>query len=1003
MKNLTLIVTILFAPLMLMAQIPFSGIVKDAKSGEPLIGVSILIEGTPSGTITDVNGKFTLSVPHGNAKLQVSYIGYKTESIALKGQKFIIIDLIEDLQTLDEVVVVGYGVQKKETLVGSISTVKADALVSVPASNLTQTLAGKASGLAIVQPSGEIGRDEAQIFIRGKATFENNNAQPLIIVDGIIQESFAQIDPNEVESINILKDASATAVYGVKGANGVIIVTTKRGVSGKAQVSFSAQMAINSPMRLHTPIEGYRTAILRNKADDDAGYISSYSGNQLMNWRTKASPYTEPDVDWMNEIMKSTSLQQQYNVNVRGGTQTVRYFLSGGYFDQDSPFKNDKITNFNRFNFRSNLDIDVTRDLSVSLNMGARVENRRYPYTMYWNSWNIYHDAFAQSGIKYPVYNMDGSYAPNNLQSRIKDSGEGTDKRTVVEIALNAEYKMDWLLKGLAIKGQVAYDDNTKHAKLYVKTPAIYDYMYATDTYILKTPARPLKYDWDDVGNARKVYWEGALTYNRDFGQHNINALVLFNRLLRGNEAEQYYATQGLVGRFAYNYAQTYLAEINFGLNGSENFAPNKRYGLFPAFSVGWIVSKEKFWQQSGINNIMNNFKFRASRGWVGNDRSWAYIKEKGIAEEQRFIYLQQYLYSGDQGGYMFGDTRVEGIKSLTIANPDVTWEKSRKINVGIETGFFDNLITLNAEYFHEYRKDILAESENIPSYFGATPVPSNIGKIKNQGVEIEIAFNKQINNEFSYFIKGNFSFARNKIIEKGSAKGVLPYQRPEGFAIDTPLKYITEGYFQSYEDIENSISQLGITGNVEVRPGDLKYKDVNGDKIIDIYDRIRTGFPTTPEIQYGLNVGFTWKGFDVSALFQGTANVSFNKDWEIMWAFSNNDNVFPRHWYYWSPEIGDERAQYTKLYGKYQNNEAGADYTLSDGSYIRFKNLDVGYTFPSVWTKKAFINNLRIYMSALNLVTWSKEKGLDPDNRDGRGGTMPPMRSVNFGININF
>ncbi|WP_455584049.1 SusC/RagA family TonB-linked outer membrane protein [Bacteroides sp.] len=1003
MKKIISIVTMLLVPLMLMAQVSLSGVVKDAKSGEPLIGVSILIEGTSSGTVTDFDGKFKLSVPNGDVKLTVSYIGYRTETVATKGQRSIIISLSEDTQTLDEVVVVGYGVQKKETLVGSISTVKSDALVSVPASNLTQTLAGKASGLAIVQSSGEIGRDEAQIFIRGKATFESNSAQPLIIVDGVIQESFAQIDPNEVESINILKDASATAVYGVKGANGVIIVTTKRGITGKAQVSFSAQMALNTPMRLHKPIEGYRTAILRDEMDDNAGVLSRYSVTQLMNWRTKASPYTEPDVDWMDEIMKSSSMQQQYNINVRGGTRTVRYFLSGGYFDQDSPFKNDKITNFNRFNFRSNLDIDVTRDLSVSLNMGARIENRKYPNSMYWNSWEIYHGAFSQSGIKYPVYNMDGSYAPNNLHALLKDSGSGADKRTVMEVALNAEYKLDWLLKGLAIKGQVAYDDNTKHAKLYTQTPAVYEYMYPTDSYILKNPARPLKYDWDDVGNARKLYWEGAVTYTRDFGKHNINALLLFNQLLRGNEAEQYYATQGLVGRLTYNYAQTYLAEINFGLNGSENFAPNKRYGLFPAFSLGWIVSKEKFWQESGINNVFNHLKIRGSLGWVGNDRSWAYIKEKNAAEEQRFIYLQQYLYSGDNGGYMFGDNKVEGIRSLTIANPDVTWEKSRKINIGIETGFFNNLLTLNAEYFHEFRKDILAESENIPSYFGATAVPSNIGRIKNQGVEIEIAHNNQLSNEFSYFVKGNFSFARNKIIERGTAKGVLPYQRAEGFAIDTPLKYITEGFFQSFEEIENSPSQLGITGNVEVRPGDLKYRDINGDGIIDIYDQIRTGFPTTPEIQYGLNVGFTWKGFDVSALFQGTANVSYDKNWEIMWAFSNNDNVFPRHWYYWTPEMGDAAAQYTQLYGKYYNNEAGADYTLSDGSYVRFKNLDVGYTFPEEWTKKVFINNLRIYVSALNLVTWSKEKGLDPDNRHGRGADMPPMRSVNFGININF
>lgn len=1003
MKKIILLITMQLVPLFVMAQVSLTGIVKDANSGESLIGVTVMVEGTTVGTVTDVDGKFMLSVPNDNVKLLVSYIGYKTEKVAVKGQKFITVKLSEDSQTLDEVVVVGYGVQRKETLVGSISSVKADDLVGVPASNLTQTLAGKASGLAIVQSSGEIGRDEAQIFIRGKATFESNSAQPLIIIDGIMQESFAQIDPNEVESINILKDASATAVYGVKGANGVIIVTTKRGVTGKAQVSFSGQMALNYPMRLHEPIDGYRTALLRNELDDNTGSQSRYTASQLMNWRTKASPYTEPDVNWMDEIMKTSSIQQQYNVNVRGGTQTVRYFLSGGYFDQNSPFKNDNITKFNRFNFRSNLDIDVTSDLSLSLNMGARIENRRYPSSIFYSSWEVYRAAFAQSGIKYPMYNMDGSYAPNNIIANLEESGTGTDKRTVMEIALNAEYKMDWLLKGLAVKVQVAYDDNSNHTTMYTQSPGIYEYIYPTDAYIEKQPARPLHYDWDDVHNSRKIYWEGAVTYNREFRKHNISGLLLFNQLLRGTDAEQFYATQGLVGRLTYNYGHKYLAEVNFGLNGSENFAPKKRYGMFPAFSLGWIVSKERFWQESNIVNVMNNFKIRSSLGWVGNDRSWAYVKGKNAVEEQRFIYLQQYYYGGDKGGYMFGDNKIEGIMSPTIANPDVTWEKSRKFNLGIETGFLNNLITMNADYFHEYRTDILTENESVPSYFGATPVPSNIGKIKNQGVEIDIAHNYQVNKDFSYFVKGNFSFARNKIIEKGTAKGVLPYQRPEGFAIDTPLKYVTEGYFQNFEEIENSPSQLGITGNMEVRPGDLKYKDINKDGIIDIYDQIRTGFPTTPEIQYGLNVGFAWKGFDVSVLFQGTAKVSYDKNWEIMWAFSNNDNVFPRHWAYWTPETGDAQAQYTQLYGKYFNNEAGADYTLSDGRYIRLKNVDVGYTFPSEWTKKAMMNNIRIYMSALNLVTWSKDKSLDPDNRDNRGANMPPMRTVNFGININF
>jgi len=555
---------------------------------------------------------------------------------------------------------------------------------------------------------------------------------------------------------------------------------------------------------------------------------------------------------------------------------------------------------------------------------------------------------------------------------------------------------MDWLLKGLAVRGQIAYDDNSNHPKMYSMTPALYEYIFSTDTYSRQTEPKPLAYQWDDVHNSRKLYWEGAMTFNRDFGKHNVSALLLVNQLLRGTDVDQLYATQGLVGRFVYNYAQKYISEVNFGVNGSENFSPENRYGVFPSFSLGWILSKEKFWMDSGIFNIINNFKIRGSLGWVGNDRCWV----NGV--EQRFLFLNQYLYDSD-GGYMFGENKVEGVRQDRIPNLEVTWEKARKINIGFESAFFNNLFTLNAEYFHEYRKDILLESLAIPGYMGAVPVPGNIGVTQNQGVEIDFSHFYKINKDFSYNVKWNFSFARNKSLSQGSPEGELLYQRKEGFSIDMPQKYITLGYFQSFEEIENSPSQLGISGNNEVRPGDLKYKDINGDNIIDRFDLVHTGFPTTPEIQYGITLGANWKNFDFSCLFQGVTNVSFDKNWEIMWAFSNNDNVFPRHWYYWTPETGDDRARYTQLYGKYFNNEAGADYTLSDGSYLRLKNLDLGYTIPSELTKKFFVSNLRVYISALNLITWSKEESLDPDTRHSRGGNMPPVKTVSFGLNVNF
>ncbi len=985
------------------------GVVLDHKSGEPLIGAAITAKGTTNGTTTDLDGNFTLKLSRKNTELVVSYVGYETYSVKpVFGQKMTI-EMNENNTMLDEVVVVGFGVQKKESMVGSISTIKSEALVTVPSTNLTQTLAGKASGISVVQTSGEIGRDEADIYIRGKATFADENAKPLIVVDGIIRESFAQIDANEIESINVLKDASATAVYGVKGANGVIIVTTKRGMKGKPEVSFTAQVAVNVPMRLYHPLDSYRSVLLRNEMLDNGGTQPEYSATDIMKYRTGVSPYTHPDIDWMDEIMRPSSVQQQYNINVRGGTEKVRYFVSGGFFTQESPFKHDDITRFNRYNFRSNLDFNITKDLSASVNLGARIEDRRYPTAMQYNSWEIYHAAYALSGRRYPAFNMDGSYGGdedhNNLHALIRDSGTFKENKNVFEIGVNVQYKLSWLLPGLSVRAQVAYDDDSSHGKIYSKQVALYRYDFPQDSYIMYGQNRPLQFNWEYVNTYRKLYIEAGLAYEQQFGKHNVSALLLFNRLSSSYNIDVPYASQGIVGRVEYGYDTRYLAEVNFGYNGSENFAPGNRYGLFPAFALGWVLSNEPFYRDSPASRVMNKFKVRASLGWVGNDRVWAYNPVTGTSTEARFIYLQQYEYVSQNNSYMFGvgDNVITGIRQGMIANTDVSWEKSRKINAGIEAGFFNSKLNLSAEYFHEYRSDILTQIQSAPAYVGTTFSPANIGIVSNQGVEIEIDHNNYVNKDFSYMVKGNFSFARNKIINMGTSAGVLPYQRPEGYPIDTPLKLITLGYFQDYDDINNSPSQLGLEGNTEVCPGDLKYQDINQDGVIDRNDYMRTGFPLVPEIQFGLTLSATYKGFDVSVLFQGVTNVSFEKNWEAMWAFSNGDNVYDRHWYYWTPETGDEKAKYTQLYGKYQNNEAGADYTLSDGSYIRLKNVDVGYTLPKSLTQKIHINMVRIYLSALNLVTWSREPYLDPDNRNNRAANMPPMQSYNFGINVNF
>lgn len=1007
-RYLALLYSIIFSLVTFSQSTLVKGIVIDGSTKEPLIGATIQVKGTNTGTVSDIDGNFSLNVEDKESVLVVSYIGYKQQEISPDYNKIIKVEMGADTSlSLDEVVVVAYGTQKKETLVGSISSVKSKTLTTVPASNLTQSLAGKAAGVTVVQSSGEIGRDEADIYIRGKATFADENSKPLIVIDGIIRENFAQIDPNEIESINILKDASATAVYGVKGANGVIIVTTKRGVVGKPEVSFTSQFAINSPIILYEPLDAYKSAVLRNEMLDNGDQQVEYTALDLMKYRTKVSPYTHPDINWMDEIMKPASLQQQYNLNVRGGTEFVKYFISGGFFDQNSPFKGDNITNFNRYNFRSNLDFNITKDLSLSVNVGARIEDRHYPASMQYNSWEIYHAAISNSGRKYPAFNMDGSYAGDkdysNIHAMLRESGEFKENKNVLETSINLNYKLSWLLPGLSIRAQVAYDDESSHGKIYNKETALYQYEYSTDSYIAHGQNRPLRWGWEYVNNYRKIYLEGGLSYEREFGKHSISALALFNRLSHGYNTDLTYASQGLVGRIVYDFDTRYLAEINLGFNGSENFAKGRRYGLFPSFALGWVISNEPFFKESNIVKVLNTLKLRGSIGWVGNDRAWAYDPVTGTSTEARFIYLQQYEYVDKTYTFGVGDNQIEGVRQGRVANGDVSWEKSRKINVGLELGLFNNALTLNVDYFHEKRSDILTQIQSNPAYTGATFSPANIGVVQNQGIELELSHSKFIGKDFSYFIKGNMSFARNKIINMGTPSGVLPYQRAEGYPIDTPLKLITLGYFQDYEEIERSPSQLGLDGNTEVRPGDLKYKDINGDGVIDRADYIRTGYPLVPEIQYGINASVSYKGFDVGVLFQGSTNVSFDKNWEAMWAFSNGHNVYDKHWSYWTPEFGDENAKYTRMYYKYQNNEAGADYTLSDGSYIRLKNIDIGYTFPKSLTKKLFIENLRIYFSGLNLFTWAKEPYLDPDNRDVRASAMPPMKAYNFGLNINF
>lgn len=1016
MKNrtvtiLSFLLTVFFSTVPVTAQNrEVRGVVTDSGTGEALIGVNVIVEGSTQGTITDFEGHYSLSIPSdiSNPKLRFTYLGYSDIEIEIGNQRTINVSMTETSQALEEVIIVAYGKQKKESIIGSISSMSGEEIKTVPVTNITQSLAGRIAGVQIVQPSGEVGKDEAQVYVRGMGTF--NNATPIYIVDGIERQSIAQIDPNEIQSLNVLKDASATAVYGIRGANGVIIVTTRRGSVSKPTVSISAQGVITQPTRIPRPLDAYRASALKNLQDYGAGRNNTYTNLELLQYRTGASPYMYPDVDWVDIIMKDYSTMQQYNVNITGGTEGVKYFISGGFLSQNSFYNYDDATKFSRYNFRSNLDFDITKDFSASLNIGARVEKRRFPGIAWYGSWPVYRGAFVASGRKYPLYNPDGSYGSrdgdeqNNLVGRLENAGVYKNTRSVVELGLNLRHKLDFITPGLTARGQLAFDNMGENGALWNESYATYEYNLTKNTYKQIGENSPLRYSWENGDTFdQRVYMELGLEYERTFGLHSVTGLFIGNRDSRTVNTYISMANQGLVGRATYDYSKLYFAEFNVGFNGSENFPKGKRYGIFPAFALGWLISNESFISESALSRHLSMLKIRGSIGWVGND------KLPG-GNDQRFIYLQTYdNVNAFQTGV--GDTWMQGIRMGSIANTNVSWEVGRKSNIGFESDWWRGLLGVTFDFFHEYRDRILIDSGGMatitPAYVGASFKSANLGIVKNKGFEVEISHRNKVGKDFSYFAKANISFAQNKVIQRNDPEGRLPYQRQAGYSIGVQSLYQAIGIFQTYEEIYNSPNQMGLPGNTEVKPGDLKFLDFNNDGIIDEADAFRQGYGTVPELQYGINLGANYKGLDFNMLFQGSGRSQFSKNWEIMWHFSNNDNVFEKHWYFWSPEMSGNE-QYVRLYGSYTNNEPqgsewGSTYKMGSGSYLRLKSAEVGYNLPTSLTGKLHLSAFRIYVSGTNLFLWAKEPYIDPDNRDERGGLMPQTRAFNVGLNLNF
>ena len=994
-------------------QITVRGAVVD-ETNEPIIGANVMIEGTNLGTITDLDGRFVISVPP-NAKLKITFIGYKDQVIAAKGGKEIRVMMETDAQQLGEVEVVAYGVQKKVSITGAISSLKGDDLLKTPAGSISNMLSGQITGISSVQYSGEPGADAADLYVRGTATW--TNAAPLIQVDGVERE-FSQIDPNEIESITVLKDASATAVFGVRGANGVILITTKRGLEGKARINFSAQGGVNIMSKQLDFANSYQYASYYNDMKMNDGGVPTFSNEQLEKFRTHSDPILYPDINWLDYCMKKAAFQSQANMNISGGLENMRYFISVGFFSQGGMFKQlsaaDNFNfNYNRYNYRANLDFDLTKLTTLSVNIGGRIETKRTPESgedqnqlfrkLYWAV------PFAGAGIiddKRVVSNSD--YLPfTGVDGLSSYYGKGFRNKTsnVLNLDLIFDQKLDMITKGLSLRLKGSYNttyETTKIASsgLAQYTPVILD--DETIGYRKDGSNTQLSYSNGDYGKARDWYMEAAFLYNRKFGDHNVGGLILYNQSKRYYPGGTYddipSAYVGLVGRATYDYKTRYIAEFNIGYNGSENFAPGHRYGVFPAGSIAWIISEENFFKP--LRNAFTYMKLRASVGLVGNDKSNA----------GRFLYIPD-SYQLD-GGYYFGtnvSNKTPGAYEATKSNLLVTWEKATKQNYGIDFAVINDRLSVSLDYFREDRRDILDTPDFTPGILGMVLPVVNVGETKNQGFEGQLKWMDLIGKEFRYWANFNISYAKNKIVYKNEIKRNEDWMYQTGRVIGSRSLYKFWGFYDSTAD-ERYQAEYGrpiASHGLTLSPGDCVYVDLNGDGVINGDDMSRDlSYVDSPEYTAGLSLGFSWKNLDFTMLWTGAWHVDrmLSEFRQPLGDTQNKGLLLYQYDNTWRSEEDTFTAKFPRISSNAAaNNYRGSDLYLCDASYLRLKSVEVGYNFSFPFMRKIRMDQCRLYASAYNLLTFTKFKWGDPESRQSDRPNYPLTRVINVGLKVGF
>lgn len=1017
--NLTLLFFFLTFVLYAQDKITVTGVVLD-QTDSPLIGASIKVKNSNVGTIADLNGKFSISAAS-NAVLVFSYIGYLSQEVPVSGRKVIDSKLLEDRNTLDEVVVVAFAEQKKISLTGSIVSISTKEIKQSPAANLAVSLAGRLPGLTAIQRSGEPGRDATNLFIRGQGT--TNGQAPLILVDGVERE-LTYVDPNEVASVTVLKDASSTAIFGIRGANGVILVTTRRGTNEVPEINFSSEVGFTDFTRIAQAVDAYGYASTRTQAEKNDGLTSfTYTPEAIEAFRTGSDPKRYPNTDWLDVLTKKNSVQRRYNLNISGAGKAVKYFINAGMLDQDGQFKIEKGLKYNpefnlkRYNFRSNIDLQVNKSLKAFLNIAGYLENQNAPLGVVAandGQTGSSPSLFILANIFDMPATIPGPLSPNNIPTtkaglvnvpygQINRSGYRQQTRSNVAATFGMEQDLKYITPGLSAKAIMSFDSRATNTLAAVKTftreiltfaPGLKDKEGKDSVYYAPFSAdqreTPLSIS-GSTGFTSQTNIQAYLNYNRTFNNNSVSALLLYNQQKNIDGFQLPFNLRGVSTRITYSKADKYFGEFSGGYNGSEQFAKGKRFGFFPAISGGWVVSNESFFKRiKGVDFL----KIRGSYGLVGNDRLG------GI----RFLYLDNIQVAG--GGYSTSLGTGQVINTSLLKNEDLTWEVAKKSNIGIEVGFLQSF-NLIVDIFTENRNNILRNRGTIPALNGLANTvlpPANVGVINNKGYEIELNYKKVFNRNFNIQSRLNVSYATNlqdNVDEAQQPEDFAFRYRQTGYRIGQYFGYIVDKYFDNADEIAKSPTQSALGG--VTRPGDFKYKDLNGDGKIDTKDQAPIGYSNVPEYTFGAAFSATYKAFDVSFLFQGVTNFTYRFAGRS--TFGSGNNYVNRHLESWTEErfAKGEPINYPRLsIGSNQSEIANSFFTI-DASFIRLKNVEFGYRVPTKIAKKIGSKGIRFYSNGLNVFTFDRLPTNDFDPEQNSDLTYPVSRTFNFGVNLTF